>query len=169
MTDASYFMEKHQTIFNPYFRPNGEVQISLGDEDWDKCRKKSALDLGTNRIPVIVNFYNYNERCRKVDVDGFIEKALSHEAFGTTGGNGHESQRRIQAGAAGNDPYVIVERIVAGDSTALLGETRTQVTQAELRISLVATSHNIVTNNFSGSRWVFDGDSLEFTEFPFDF
>lgn len=81
VTEASYFMEAHETELNPFIRPGGPTVTSTSLDDYRKCKK--ALNLGNQQVPVVVNFYDYNKLCRREPVDDMITNALAHEAFGT--------------------------------------------------------------------------------------
>ncbi len=99
------------------------------------CKKK--LGFGAND-PAAANFFEYNDKCKGLDMDAFVAAVWGHEGFGYNGGRGHESLARDAAAKPGRDPYKAVERLVTADSIGLMALVRSNVIPIGTLITLEA-------------------------------
>ncbi|MDQ4077809.1 MAG: hypothetical protein M3220_16375, partial [Chloroflexota bacterium] len=63
-----------------------------------------ALGFGP-KDQVVANFYQYNEKCRGINMSAFLNGVKGHEEYGYNGGTGHMGLAEQEAGKPENDPY----------------------------------------------------------------
>ncbi len=138
----------HESGLNPTLMQASSATFPLTTAS----EKKDCKPLGTSSA----NFYNFNNKCKKINLNSFFAGLWNHEGFGSTGVNGHESQARIAAADPANNVYNLVERVYGttlDDVQYLAGD---QAYQASQRISTVSADHSVVKNNWCGSLWQYD-------------
>lgn len=123
----------------------------------DPADKQACKKLGSSVTSVA--FYTYNDRCRSVNVASFLNGLWAHEGFGVSNNSGHEAQARLAAADPANNVYRLVERVFATNEIDVKFFAGNEAYQASQRISNVASSHNVVKNNWCGSVWRFSTSS----------
>jgi hypothetical protein len=145
VTGVTYRMETESNL-NSSILSSSSVMFQLVDPaDKQACKK-----LGST--VTAVNFYTFNNKCKNINVNDFINALWAHEGFGISNNSGHEAQARIAAALPANDSRTLVEKVFATefDIRYLVGD---QAFQASQRLSAASSSHAYVQNNWCGSIW----------------
>lgn len=111
---------------------------------------------GKNVDSLSLNLHEFNLQCTKPpERNEFLAwwaAVENHEAYGTPGhgpdDNGHQAQREIAAALPENDPYAIVEPLVAASRQDLNDRLGTLVWGADEEIAAASGNHDIVRENW---------------------
>ncbi len=150
------FRMDRATGMNAEITPSGRLRMLPPGPQADECRQKMGLPPGA---AVWVNFYTFNTQCKNHDLSGFHAGVWTHEAFGTTGTNGHESQGRMAASEARNDMHALIEDMSDGDDVELRLQVRERLRTPQDEVDARGKAHGPVTNNWTGNFWIWHYDA----------
>ena len=151
--DTAFYRSERVSSMNPEIRANGPTyQLPEGTQA-QECRNRMRLPAGA---PVFVNQYSFNETCKRVGLSQMFNGIWDHEGFGSRNGNGHEAQGRIAARDLNNDPYRGIEAATARSDADLKFNVAFEVDSRDQAISVFSGDHNVVSNNWCGSIWIWN-------------
>jgi|GEM_PF-2361015 len=160
VTAASYYMQRVSNL-NPQVTQSGSSRQLPEGPQAAECRSQMGLAPGT---PVVVNFYEYNLLCKGVNMSALIQGAWDHEGFGTAGTNGHEGRAHSLVSQLANDPYAIIEDAFNFDEASLRNAVEGAVWHRNVFVSNESGKHTHVTNNWTGSFWIWDPSTSQYVQ-----
>jgi len=148
--DSALFAMEHGSYFNPSIRPDTTGSPVTSADNLKDCKA------GQNVDSLSLNLHEFNLQCTKPpEQNEFLAwwaAVENHEGYGTPGhgpaDNGHQAQREVAAALPENDPYAIVEPLVAASRQDLRSRLGNLVWEADVRIADASGNHGIVRENW---------------------
>lgn len=148
--DSALFAMEHGSYYNPSIRPDTAGSPVTSADNLKHCKA------GKNVDSLSLNLHEFNLECTKPpERNEFLAwwaAVENHEGYGTPGhgpdDNGHQAQREIAAALPENDPYAIVEPLVAASRQELRDRLGTLVWGADEEIAAASKNHDVVRENW---------------------
>jgi hypothetical protein len=151
VSSVDYRMNRASNI-NPQAEANAPKRTLPEGSQAQECRSRMNLAAGA---AVQVNFYTFNEYCKGLNMGAFLSAVWSHEGFGSSGSNGHESQGRAAASRPENNIFAEVEPFVFATETQLRDEVLRVVSRIQQTVNDEGKQEP--SGNWSGQFWVWNG------------